>query len=163
MSKYTLSVNGQTHSVDVTPDTPLLWVLRDALDLVGTKYGCGVGECGACTVHFNGKPMRSCQIPVSDVGRAEVTTIEGLDPSGKHPLQRAWCELDVPQCGYCQAGQMMTAAALLKHSPRPTDAEIDKEMSGNLCRCNSYVRVRAGIKRAAELAGSVRTAEGGRS
>ena len=163
MSKYTLSVNGQSHAVDVTPDTPLLWVLRDSIGLVGTKYGCGVGECGACTVQFNGKPMRSCQIAVADVGRANITTIEGLDPAGKHPLQRAWVELDVPQCGYCQAGQLLTAAALLKANPHPTDADIDREMTGNLCRCNSYTRMRAGIKRAAEIAGGVRTAEGGQS
>jgi isoquinoline 1-oxidoreductase alpha subunit len=163
MSKYTLSVNGRTHAVDVTPDTPLLWVLRDSLGLIGTKYGCGIGECGACTVHFNGKPMRSCGIPVEEVGRAEITTVEGLDPAGKHPLQQAWCELDVPQCGYCQAGQLMTAAALLKGNPRPTDADIDKEMAGNLCRCASYVRIRAGVKRAAEIAGGATPAQGGRS
>lgn len=163
MSKYTLSVNAQSHAVDVTPDTPLLWVLRDSLGLVGTKYGCGIGECGACTVHFNGKPTRSCQVLVSDVGRAEITTIEGIDPAGKHPLQRAWCELDVPQCGYCQAGQIMTASALLKRNPRPNDSEIDKEMAGNLCRCSSYVRIRAGVKRAAELAGGGTPAQGGRS
>jgi isoquinoline 1-oxidoreductase alpha subunit len=154
MSKYTLRVNGQSHTVDVTPDTPLLWVLRDSLGLVGTKYGCGIGECGACTVHLNGSPTRACQTPVSEVGRAEVTTIEGLDAAGKHPLQRAWTELDVPQCGYCQAGQIMSAAALLKRNPRPTDADIDKMMAGNLCRCASYVRIRAGIKRAADLASS---------
>jgi len=163
MSKYTLSVNGQSHAVDVTPDTPLLWVLRDSLGLVGTKYGCGVGECGACTVHYNGKPTRSCQVAVSDVGSAQITTIEGIDAGGKHPLQRAWCELDVPQCGYCQAGQIMTAAALLKRNPRPNDAEIDREMAGNLCRCASYVRIRAGVKRAAELAGGGTPAQGGRS
>src|ERR1051325_10077801 len=152
MSKYTLRVNGQSRSVDVTPDTPLLWVLRDSLGLVGTKYGCGIGECGACTVHLNGEAGRSCQAPVSEVGRAEVTTIEGLDPAGKHPLQRAWCELDVPQCGYCQAGQLMTAAALLRTTPHPTDLDIDRAMQGNLCRCASYYRIRAGIKRAAEIA-----------
>jgi isoquinoline 1-oxidoreductase alpha subunit len=163
MSKYTLSVNGESHSVDVTPDTPLLWVLRDALGLVGTKYGCGIGECGACTVHLNGSPTRACQTAVSEVGGAEVTTIEGLDPAGKHPLQQAWCELDVPQCGYCQAGQIMTAAALLKKTPRPTDADIDRAMPGNLCRCNSYVRIRAGIKRGAEIAAGVTPARGGRS
>jgi isoquinoline 1-oxidoreductase alpha subunit len=150
MPKYAVSVNGQAHSVDVTPDTPLLWVLRDSLGLVGTKYGCGIGECGACTVHLDGKPMRSCQVPISDVGRSRITTIEGLDPAGKHPLQQAWVELDVPQCGYCQAGQIMTAAALLKRNPRPNDADIDREMD-NLCRCASYVRIRAGVKRAAEL------------
>jgi isoquinoline 1-oxidoreductase alpha subunit len=163
MSKYTLSVNGQSHIVDVTPDTPLLWVLRDSLGLVGSKYGCGIGECGACTIHFNGKSTRSCQTPISDVGRAEITTIEGLDPAGKHALQRAWCELDVPQCGYCQAGQLMTAAALLKRNAHPTDADIDKELTGNLCRCNSYVRIRAGVKRAVEIAGGITPAQGGRS
>jgi isoquinoline 1-oxidoreductase alpha subunit len=163
MSKYTLSVNGHSHSVDVTEDTPLLWVLRDSLGLVGTKYGCGIGECGACTIHFNGLPVRACQTPISDVGSAEITTIEGLDPAGRHPLQQAWCELDVPQCGYCQAGQLMTAAALLKRTPHPTDADIDKMMTGNLCRCASYVRMRAGIKRAAELAGGATPANGGRS
>jgi len=163
MSNYTLTVNGQSHSVDVTPDTPLLWVLRDSLGLVGTKYGCGIGECGACTVHLDGAATRSCQTPVSDVGRVAITTIEGLDHAGKHPLQQAWCELDVPQCGYCQAGQLMSAAALLKRSPRPSDAEIDRAMAGNLCRCASYVRIRAGIKRAAELAGGATPANGGRS
>jgi len=163
MSKYTLTVNGQSHSVDVTPDTPLLWVLRDSLGLVGTKYGCGIGECGACTVHLNGTPTRACQTPISDVGHSAVTTVEGLDPAGKHPLQQAWCELDVPQCGYCQAGQLMTASALLKRTPHPNDADIDRAMAGNLCRCNSYVRIRAGIKRAAELAAGSATLQGGRS
>ena len=163
MSTYTLRVNGQSHSVDVTPDTPLLWVLRDSLGLVGTKYGCGIGECGACTVHLGGEPTRACQTLVSEVGRADVTTIEGLDPAGKHPLQQAWCELDVPQCGYCQAGQLMTAAALLKRTPRPSDADIDRAMAGNLCRCASYVRIRAGIKRAADLAAGVTPATRGQS
>jgi isoquinoline 1-oxidoreductase alpha subunit len=162
MVKYTLRVNGQSHSVVVTPDTPLLWVLRDSLGLVGTKYGCGIGECGACTVHLNGVPTRSCQTQVSHVGNADVTTIEGLDPAGRHPLQQAWCELDVPQCGYCQAGQLMVAAALLKKNPRPDDATIDREMD-NLCRCNSYVRMRAGIKRAAELAAVSSGSKGGNS
>jgi isoquinoline 1-oxidoreductase subunit alpha len=161
MSRFTLSVNGKSHSVDVTPDTPLLWVLRDSLGLVGTKYGCGIGECGACTVHFDGKPVRACQLPISEVGQAAVTTIEGLDAAGKHPLQQAWGELDVPQCGYCQAGQIMTAAALLKRNSRPTDADIDREMAGNLCRCASYVRIRAGIKRAAELAAVSSGSRGG--
>ena len=160
MSKYTLSVNGRTHSVDVASDTPLLWVLRDALGLVGTKYGCGIGQCGACTVQLDGTPMRSCLTPVSAVGRKAVTTIEGLDPAGKHPLQQAWCELDVPQCGYCQAGQLMTAAALLKSKPNPTDADIDRAMGGNLCRCATYFRIRAGIKRAAELTSGRTPAEG---
>ena len=163
MSQYTLRVNGQSHSVDVTPDTPLLWVLRDALGLVGTKYGCGIGQCGACTVHLDGTPTHSCQVRVAAVGTRDVTTIEGLDAAGKHPLQQAWCELDVPQCGYCQAGQIMTAAALLKRTPHPTDTDIDRAMTGNLCRCASYVRVRAGIKRAAELAAGATPVNGGRS
>jgi isoquinoline 1-oxidoreductase alpha subunit len=149
--------------VDVTPNTPLLWVLRDSLGLVGTKYGCGIGECGACTVHLDGRPVRGCQVPISELGRAEVTTIEGLDPAGTHPLQQAWGELDVPQCGYCQAGQIMTAAALLKRNPHPSDADIDREMASNLCRCASYVRIRAGIKRAAELAAVSSGSKGGRS
>jgi isoquinoline 1-oxidoreductase alpha subunit len=155
MAKFTLNVNGQTKTVDVTPDTPMLWVLRDSLGLVGTKYGCGIGECGACTIHLDGRPVRGvrgCQTEVSAVGQSRITTIEGLDPSGKHPLQKAWVELDVPQCGYCQCGQIMTAAALLKRNPRPSDDDIDRAMDGNLCRCNSYTRIREGIKRAAELA-----------
>jgi isoquinoline 1-oxidoreductase subunit alpha len=163
MTTFSLRVNGQSHSVNVTPETPLLWVLRDSLGLVGTKYGCGIGECGACTVHLDGKPARACQTAVEEVGRAEVTTIEGLDPAGKHPLQQAWCELDVPQCGYCQAGQLMTAAELLKRNPHPTDTDIDKAMAGNLCRCNSYTRMRAGIKRVADLASGGARAAGGRS
>ncbi len=150
--KYTLNVNGASRTVDVAPDTPLLWVLRDHLDLAGTKYGCGIGQCGACTVHLNGVPTRSCLTPVSTVGRMAITTIEGLDPAGEHPLQQAWTELDVPQCGYCQAGQIMTAAALLKSNPQPSDEEIDGAMAGNLCRCATYLRIRQGIKRAAELA-----------
>lgn len=157
MSKFTLNVNGQTRAVDVGADTPLLWVLRDHLDLVGTKYGCGVGQCGACTVHVNGVPTRSCLTPVSTIGRMAITTIEGLDASASHPLQRAWCELDVPQCGYCQAGQIMTAAALLKSNPTPNDEDIDGAMASNLCRCATYIRIRAGIKRAAEIAGGSQT------
>jgi len=149
MSNYTLNVNGQSRTVDVASDTPLLWVLRDTLELVGTKFGCGVGKCGACTIHLNGVPTRACMTPVSTVGRKQVTTIEGLDPKGAHPLQQAWVELDVPQCGYCQAGQIMTAAALLKDNPKPTDQDIDDAMDGNLCRCATYLRIRAGIKRAA--------------
>jgi isoquinoline 1-oxidoreductase subunit alpha len=149
---YTVNVNGQSRTVDVAPDTPLLWVLRDHLDLVGTKYGCGIGQCGACTVHLNGSPARACLTPISSVGRMAVTTIEGLDAPASHPLQQSWCELDVPQCGYCQAGQIMTAAALLKSNPHPSDDEIDGAMSGNLCRCATYFRIRAGIKRAAEIA-----------
>jgi len=151
MTHYSLQINGQTRAVDAAPDTPLLWVLRDALDLPGSKYGCGIGACGACTVHINGVPTRSCMTPISTVGRKQVTTIEGLDAQHAHPLQQAWQELDVPQCGYCQAGQIMTAAALLKESPKPSDAEIDGAMSGNLCRCASYTRIRAGIHRAAEI------------
>lgn len=152
MSKYTLQVNGRPHPVEVAPDTPLLWVLRDFLGLVGTKYGCGIGQCGVCTIHLDGTPARACLTPVSAVGDTAVTTIEGLDPHASHPLQQAWCELDVPQCGYCQAGQIMTAAAFLKSNPKPNDEEIDNAMAGNLCRCATYMRIRAGIKRAAEIA-----------
>ena len=152
MSKYTLNVNGQAKTVELAADTPLLWALRDALDLVGAKYGCGTGNCGACTVHLNGTPVRSCMVPVATVGKQKVTTIEGLNPRDAHPLQMAWQELDVPQCGYCQAGQIMTAAALLRDNPHPSDAEIDAAMSGNLCRCATYLRIRAGIHRAAEIA-----------
>ena len=149
--KVDFELNGKATSVDVLPDTPLLWVLRDVLDLKGTKYGCGIAQCGACTVHLNGTPTRSCILPVSSVQGARVTTIEGLSPTGTHPLQRAWQELDVPQCGYCQAGQLMSAAALLAGKPRPTDADIDAAMSGNLCRCGTYLRIRAAIQRAVEL------------
>jgi isoquinoline 1-oxidoreductase subunit alpha len=151
---YTVNVNGKSHVVDVAPDTPMLWVLRDTLNLVGTKYGCGIGQCGACTIHLNGAPARACLTPISAVGRMAVTTIEGLDAQASHPLQKAWCELDVPQCGYCQSGQIMTAAALLKTNPHPSDDDIDGAMSGNLCRCATYMRIRAGIKRAAEIAGN---------
>ncbi|MEY4686524.1 MAG: hypothetical protein RIR76_547 [Verrucomicrobiota bacterium] len=151
--KYILNVNGQSRTVDVPPDTPLLWALRDNLELTGTKYGCGIGQCGACTIHLNGVPARACMTPVSTVGRMKVTTIEGLAENGKmHPLQQAWSELDVAQCGYCQPGQLMTAAALLKDNPRPSDADIDGAMAGNICRCGTYVRIRQGIKRAAALA-----------
>jgi isoquinoline 1-oxidoreductase alpha subunit len=160
MAKFTLKVNGQSRTVDAAPDTPLLWVLRDHLGLVGTKFGCGIGLCGACTVHFNGVAVRSCQLPVSALGNAAVTTIEGLDPAGSHPLQRAWCELDVPQCGYCQAGQLMSAAALLAHTPQPTDTDIDGAMAGNLCRCATYLRIRAGIHRAADIASGKETVTG---
>ena len=153
--KYTLNVNGKGQAVDVPADTPLLWVLRDALGLVGTKYGCGVAQCGVCTVHMNGEAVRSCQVPVSSVGHAAITTIEGLSRDGSHPVQRAWRELDVPQCGYCQAGQIMSASALLAKTPQPSDADIDAAMNGNLCRCSTYLRIRAGVKRAAELATTV--------
>ena len=152
MAHYALNINGVTHQVDVAADTPLLWVLRDTLGLVGTKFGCGVGNCGACMVHLGGLPTRSCMTPVSSVGRKKVLTIEGLTAQGDHPLQKAWQELDVPQCGYCQGGQIMTAAALLQESAHPTDAEIDDAMAGNLCRCAAYPRIRAGIHRAAEIA-----------
>ncbi|PAW64342.1 MAG: (2Fe-2S)-binding protein [Opitutia bacterium Tous-C1TDCM] len=152
--KYTLNVNGQSRTVDVAPDTPVLWVLRDNLELVGTKFGCGIGQCGACTIHLNGVPARACMTPVSTVGRMKITTIEGLAADAKklHPVQQAWCELDVAQCGYCQSGQIMTAAALLKDNPKPTDDDIDGAMAGNLCRCATYTRIRTGIKRASELA-----------
>lgn len=149
--EITLKVNGQSRTVDVPADMPLLWVLRDELDLKGTKFGCGSQQCGACTVHVDGSPIRSCQRRVSAVAGAEITTIEGLSPDGTHALQRAWDELDVPQCGYCQAGQLMRAASLLARTPKPTDADIDAAMNGNLCRCATYLRIREGIHRAAEL------------
>ena len=152
MAHYALNINGVSHQVDVAADTPLLWVLRDTLGLLGTKFGCGIGNCGACMVHLGGLPTRSCMTPVSTVGRKKVLTIEGLTAQGDHPLQKAWQELDVPQCGYCQGGQIMTAAALLQESAHPTDAEIDDAMAGNLCRCAAYQRIRAGIHRAAEIA-----------
>jgi isoquinoline 1-oxidoreductase subunit alpha len=146
-----LMVNGRSSTVDVAPDTPLLWVLRDVLNLHGTKYGCGIGQCGACTVHLGGQPIRSCLTPVSKAANGHITTIEGLSPDGTHPLQVAWREIDVPQCGYCQAGQIMSAAALLKDHPTPTDEEIDTAMNGNLCRCGTYLRVRKAIHTAAAL------------
>jgi isoquinoline 1-oxidoreductase alpha subunit len=158
--KYTLNVNGQSRSVDVAPETPMLWVLRDHLELVGTKFGCGMGVCGACTIHVNGVPTRACMTPVSTVGRMKITTIEGLaaDANKLHPVQQAWCELDVAQCGYCQAGQIMTAAALLRDNPKPGDDDIDGAMASNLCRCATYMRIRSGIKRAAELAAGAKEA-----
>ena len=146
---YTLTVNGRTVSVDVAADMPLLWALRDVLDLKGTKFGCGIGQCGACTVHLNGRAARACQTTVSAAAGGRVTTIEGLSPDGVHPLQVAWQQLDVPQCGYCQAGQIMAAAALLAQTPRPTDADIDRTMNGNLCRCGTYLRIRQAIQQAA--------------
>ena len=148
---FTLTVNGAKKSVDADPEMPLLWVLRDLLDMPGTKYGCGIGQCGACTVLLRGNPVRSCSVPVSAVGTGEITTIEGLSADGSHPLQKAWVELDVPQCGYCQAGQLMSAAALLKRTPKPNDAQIDAAMNGNLCRCATYLRIRTAIHRAAEI------------
>ncbi len=149
MPVYTLSVNDQTLSVDVDADTPLLWVLRDNLNLVGTKFGCGVAQCGACTVHLNGVAIRSCSLRISAVGANKITTIEGLSANGDHPLQQAWEELDVSQCGYCQAGQLMAAAALLKKVPAPTDKEIDSAIS-NICRCGTQVRIRKAIHLAAD-------------
>ena len=153
---YTLKVNGTSRTVDVPSDMPLLWVLRDVLDLKGAKYGCGIGQCGACTVHRNGLPIRSCTVPIADVQGMEIKTIEGLSPEGAplHPLQQAWDELDVPQCGYCQAGQIMRAAALLEKNPKPSDADIDNAMNGNLCRCATYTRIRAAVKHAATHAGT---------
>ena len=146
---YTLTVNGKRETVDVPADMPLLWVLRDALDLKGPKFGCGIAQCGACTVHLNGAAVRSCVLPISTVAGKTVTTIEGLTPDGSHPLQKAWAEMDVPQCGYCQAGQIMSAAALLKTTPQPTDLDIDRAMAGNICRCATYNRIRAAIHQAA--------------
>ena len=150
--KVSFKVNGKPASVDVAPDMPLLWVLRDVLDLKGTKFGCGVAQCGACTVHLNGEATRSCITPVSRIQGMAVTTVEGLSPDGTHALQRAWEELDVPQCGYCQAGQLMSAAALLAKNPRPTDGDIDAAMDGNLCRCATYLPIRQAIHRAATIA-----------
>lgn len=148
---YTLTINGTKHQVDVTPDTPLLWVLRDTIGLTGTKYGCGIAMCGACTVHIGGQPMRSCSLTVESVGADEViTTIEGLSADTSHPIQQAWAELDVPQCGYCQSGMIMAAAALLDRNPSPTDQDINDEIT-NICRCGTFNRVRAGIHRAAEI------------
>ena len=147
--KVSFKVNGKPATVDVAADMPLLWILRDVLDLKGTKYGCGVAQCGACTVHVKGVATKSCQLPASRLSGADVTTIEGLTPDGGHALQQAWIEYDVPQCGYCQAGQIMSAAALLSRKPKPTDADIDTAMNGNLCRCGTYNRIRSAIHRAA--------------
>lgn len=146
-----LSVNGQARRLDADPDMPLLWALRDLLDLTGTKYGCGIAECGACTVHVDGEPVRACATPLSAVQGRSITTIEGLHPEGRHPVQLAWTEVQVPQCGYCQSGQIMSAAALLAKTPNPSDADIDAAMAGNICRCGTYQRIRAAIKRAAAI------------
>ena len=154
---YSLNVNGRALTVDVAGDMPLLWVLRDVLDLRGTKYGCGIGQCGACTVHLDGRAVRSCITPVSTAARSAITTIEGLSADASHPLQQSWMEIDVPQCGYCQAGQIMSAAALLASAPQPTDAQIDAAMNGNICRCATYLRIREAVHRAADLADGERT------
>ncbi|MGB7903288.1 MAG: (2Fe-2S)-binding protein [Steroidobacteraceae bacterium] len=146
-----LNINGKAVEADVDPKTPLLWVLRDTLGMTGTKYGCGVALCGACTVHVNGQPVRSCMTPVGDVGDQPVTTIEGLSADRSHPVQRAWLEIDVPQCGYCQSGQIMSAVALLAQNPAPSDEQINTAMAGNICRCGTYPRIRAAIHRAAQL------------
>jgi isoquinoline 1-oxidoreductase alpha subunit len=158
---YTLTVNGKPASVDAPADMPLLWALRDLLGLKGTKYGCGIGACGACTVHIDGKPTRSCQTLVSAVSGRPITTVEGLSADGTHPVQLAWQEIDVPQCGYCQAGQIMSAAALLEQKPKPTDADIDQAMNGNLCRCATYLRIRQAIHRAAAMTSTTTQAPGG--
>jgi isoquinoline 1-oxidoreductase alpha subunit len=150
MASYTLKINGKNYKTDVAADTPLLWVLRDHLDLTGTKYGCGVASCGACTVHIDGQAMRSCVMPISAVATSKITTIEGLSEKGDHPLQKAWDEVDVAQCGYCQAGQIMSAAALLKRNPKPSDTDIDEALSGNLCRCGTYHRIKDAVKLAAK-------------
>ena len=149
MAKFNLKINGKIQKVDVDPTTPMLWVLRDNLNLVGTKYGCGVAACGACTVHLDGSAVRSCQLPVSSVKKQEITTIEGLSPNGEHPVQKAWLDLDVAQCGYCQTGQIMSAVSLLKSNPNPSDEDIENFMSGNICRCGTYTRIKAAIKMAA--------------
>jgi isoquinoline 1-oxidoreductase alpha subunit len=151
MAEFTLKVNGTKYKVEAAADTPLLWILRDHLGLTGSKYGCGIGQCGACTVHLGGEAMRSCALPISAVGKAAVTTIEGLSKIGDHPVQQAWNEVDVPQCGYCQAGQIMSAAALLKKNPTPSDADINSAMAGNICRCGTYNRIKEAIHVAAKL------------
>jgi isoquinoline 1-oxidoreductase subunit alpha len=151
LATFNLKINGTNRQVDADPATPMLWVLRDHLDLQGTKYGCGVAACGACTIHLDGAPVRSCQLPVASVEGQAITTIEGLSEKGDHPVQKAWLEHDVAQCGYCQAGQIMSASALLKTNPKPTDADIDAFMSGNICRCATYTRIKAAIKTASKI------------
>ncbi|MEQ5791870.1 (2Fe-2S)-binding protein [Muricauda sp. NFXS6] len=150
MATFTLNINGTKQEVDVDPSTPVLWVLRDHLNLVGTKYGCGIAQCGACTIHMDGTATRACMLTVSSVGNSEITTIEGLSEEGDHPVQKAWLEEDVPQCGYCQAGQIMTASALLEKNPNPTDEEIEMAMNGNICRCGTYTRIKKAVKLAAK-------------
>jgi isoquinoline 1-oxidoreductase subunit alpha len=153
MPSFSITVNSQKHDINVDADTPLLWVLRDELDLKGTKFGCGKAQCGACTVHLDGTAVRSCSIPVSAI-KGKITTIEGLSKDGSHPVQQAWMEMDVPQCGYCQVGQIMTASALLRKKPHPTDSDIDSAMSGNICRCGTYTRIKRAVKLAAQKGGS---------
>lgn len=153
MPKYNININGVSKSVEVAGDTPLLWVLRDHLDLVGTKYGCGIAQCGACTVHLDGNAVRSCSLPIASVGGQQITTIEGLSENGDHPVQLAWKEVDVPQCGYCQAGQIMTASAFLDKNPNPTSDEIKTAMHGNICRCAAYTRIHSAVAIAAEKMG----------
>lgn len=150
MAKYSLKINGKTQQVDVDPSTPILWVLRDHLNMSGTKFGCGMAQCGACTIHLDGNATRSCILPVSAIGKSAITTIEGLSENGTHPVQKAWLEHDVAQCGYCQSGQIMSAAALLKSNVKPTDEDIDNAMSGNICRCGTYLRIKEAIKTAAK-------------
>jgi aerobic-type carbon monoxide dehydrogenase small subunit (CoxS/CutS family) len=152
MAQYNLKINGKSLKVDVDQSTPILWVLRDHLDLIGTKFGCGIAQCGACTIHLDGTAVRSCQLPVSAAENAEITTIEGISENGDHPVQKAWIEHDVPQCGYCQAGQIMSATALLKSNPSPSDEDIDNAMNGNICRCGTYTRIKAAIKTASQSA-----------
>jgi len=149
MATFTLKINGKEQKVDVDPATPMLWVLREHLKMVGTKFGCGIAQCGACTVHLNDNAVRSCQLPISAVGEQEITTIEGLSEHGDHPVQKAWLGIDVPQCGYCQAGQIMSASALLKKNPNPSDSEIEMAMNGNICRCGTYTRIKKAVKLAA--------------
>ena len=151
MATFNLNINGKKHQVDVDPNTPILWVLRDHLNLTGTKYGCGIAQCGACTIHLDGVAMRSCSLPISTVDDKKITTIEGLSEKGDHPVQQAWLEHDVPQCGYCQAGQIMSAAALLKDNSSPSDSDIDAALHGNICRCGTYTRIKAAIKTASKL------------
>ncbi len=155
MAKYSLRINGKLRQLDVDPSTPMLWVIRDHLQLPGTKYGCGKAMCGACTIHLDGIAVRSCQLPISSVGKSEITTIEGLSTNGSHPVQKAWIEVDVAQCGYCQAGQIMSAVALLKENPKPTEEDIELAMSGNICRCGTYLRIKEAILLAAQTPNSL--------
>lgn len=150
MATFNLNINGKSHQVEADPNTPILWVLRDSLNLQGTKYGCGIAQCGTCTIHLDGVAMRSCILPILAIGKKKITTIEGLSENGDHPVQQAWLEHDVPQCGYCQAGQIMSASALLKDNSNPSDSDIDAAMHGNICRCGTYTRIKAAIKTAAK-------------